>query len=161
MSYRTYVEDIQIFGNNDYYTEWIDFMKSQGIKVDEEGCYKGEIHDFMGALTTIENIVMRLNNTHEEMMERYNGHIGHRKMEGYFDFSRNIARLKLQPEGDRYNNSLFDELLDIINSSYAFMPYVFYQACEEKLKQVHTFTTDGHFHCYELKEGQTIHVEAH
>jgi hypothetical protein len=56
MSYRTYVNGFQIFGNNDCYQEWIDFIKSQGITVDEENNYKGDIRDFMGALVCIENI---------------------------------------------------------------------------------------------------------
>ena len=34
MSYRTYVEGVQIFGNNEGYNEWIEFIRSQGIKID-------------------------------------------------------------------------------------------------------------------------------
>jgi hypothetical protein len=37
MSYRTEVEGFQIFGNNEYYKEWIEFISSEGIEVDEEG----------------------------------------------------------------------------------------------------------------------------
>lgn len=67
MSYRTNIEDVQIFGNNEYYPEWIDFIQSQGIEVDNEGNYSGEIHDFMGMLTTIETIVL---NIEEERQKR-------------------------------------------------------------------------------------------
>ena len=37
MSYRTYVNDVQVFGNDEYYSEWIEFIKAQGIDVNEEG----------------------------------------------------------------------------------------------------------------------------
>ena len=46
MSYRTTIEDFQIFGNNETYPEWLEFIKSQGITIDEEGNYSGEIHDY-------------------------------------------------------------------------------------------------------------------
>ena len=36
MSYRTYVNDVQVFGNDEYYSEWIEFIKAQGIDVNEE-----------------------------------------------------------------------------------------------------------------------------
>ena len=35
MSYRTYIEDTQIFGNNECYKDWIEFIKSKNIEVDE------------------------------------------------------------------------------------------------------------------------------
>lgn len=60
MSYRTYVNNYQIFGNEEYYDEWIEFIQSQGIEVDEEGCYEGEITDFMSGLVVCENIVNKL-----------------------------------------------------------------------------------------------------
>ena len=36
MSYRTYINDTQIFGNHECYEEWIDFIKSQGIDANED-----------------------------------------------------------------------------------------------------------------------------
>ena len=41
MSYCTYINGTQIFGNNEYYPEWIEFIRKQGIEVDEEGGYDG------------------------------------------------------------------------------------------------------------------------
>ena len=43
MSYRTYVNDVQVFGNNEYYPEWIEFIKTQGIDVNENGNYENFI----------------------------------------------------------------------------------------------------------------------
>lgn len=36
MSYRTYVNNEQVFGNNEYYQEWEEFITSKGIETDEE-----------------------------------------------------------------------------------------------------------------------------
>lgn len=67
MSYRTKIENFQIFGNNESYEEWINFIKSQGIIINEEGLYSGEIKDFMGMITVLENITM---NIEKERMEK-------------------------------------------------------------------------------------------
>ena len=68
MSYRTWVENTQIFGNNECYQEWLDFIKNSGIDLeDDDGFYEGEITDVMGALTVIENIV---ENLADDMKER-------------------------------------------------------------------------------------------
>ena len=44
MAYRTYVgttgkKEIQILGNNEFYEPFVDELKRQGIKVDEDCCY--------------------------------------------------------------------------------------------------------------------------
>ena len=155
MSYRTCVNGEQIFGNGEYYPEWIEFIKSQGIEVDEDGQYEGDISDFMGALVTIENIVMQLNKEREERKKDCDGK-SRLPIESLFDFS-NIPK----KVGDqKYETSVFDELIQTIDSSYAFMPYVFYQACEEQLVRDHIYTTPNHFFCYKLKDGEKIHIRA-
>lgn len=60
MSYKTYVNDTQIFGNNESYPEWINYIKSKGIEVGENDSYTGELDNFMEALDVIESIVMKL-----------------------------------------------------------------------------------------------------
>lgn len=176
MSYRTLVNDIQVFGNNEYYPEWIEFIKSQGIAVNEDGYYEGDITDFMGALSVIEQIVLRLNKEQEERNQKRREHIqklsdeqretlqksGFR-IQSLFDF-RNIPEfLEKQDEfspNDRYNSSLLDQLFETVNQSYAFMPYTFYKACEDKLEEAEMFSTDGHLHCFKVKNGEKIHVRA-
>ena len=37
ISYKTFVEDTQIFGNGEGYKLWFDFLKAEGIEVSEEG----------------------------------------------------------------------------------------------------------------------------
>jgi hypothetical protein len=65
MSYRTTIESVQLFGNNESYPQWIEFIKSQGISVDADGCYEGDITDFMGAVKAVEEIVMELHQQRE------------------------------------------------------------------------------------------------
>lgn len=33
MAYRTYINDIQLFENNEYYPEWITYIRSKRINV--------------------------------------------------------------------------------------------------------------------------------
>ena len=40
MSYRTTVNGMQIFGNNETYPEWDEFIRSQGIAIGEDGDYR-------------------------------------------------------------------------------------------------------------------------
>ena len=166
MSYRTYVEGVQVFGNNEYYPEWIEFIKNQGIEIDNEQCYDGEIHDFMGALVVIEKIVLRLNKEREELKEKWNSDLC--KIKSLFDFThipRNIekedAYYEEHNESDAsLRTSLLDALFETVDSTYAFVPYSFYEACQDKLKKEHSFATPGHFHCFRLKDGKTIHIQA-
>ena len=46
MAYRTYINGTQVFGNNEYYPEWIKYLKSKGITIGEEDEYDGEIDDW-------------------------------------------------------------------------------------------------------------------
>ena len=35
MSYRTYINGNQVFGNNEYYPEWIEYIESKGIVINQ------------------------------------------------------------------------------------------------------------------------------
>lgn len=158
MSYRTYINGVQIFGNNETYPEWIDFISSQNIEIDERSIYKGTITDFMGALVVMEKITLRLSKQRSDMIEK-NGTLNGRFRE-LFDWSNIPLKLEEEDKEDKYRESLFDKLVNLVNDSYAFLPYSFYLACEDMLEKDKTFSTDGHFRCYKLKEGKTIEVEA-
>ena len=155
MSYRTTIEGVQIFGNNDCYQTWIDFIKSQGIVVDADNGYEGEITDFMGAVMAIEEIVMSLAKKRNELRTMHGDHMGRVALKHLFDFSH-VAESVEKCE-DSY---LFDELFDVIDTSYMFIPYVFFQACEEKLERMDAYSIGERYNCYKLKEGMTIHVRA-
>lgn len=157
MSYRTYVNGVQIFGNNETYEEWTDFIVSQGIKVNSENYYKGEITDFMGALAVIEKITLRLTKERSDLIKKNGGLNG--RFRELFDWTNIPNKLESEDKDDKYRDSLFDKLMDLVDNSYAFLPYTFYLACEEMLKPDKSFTVDGHFRCYKLKEGAVITVE--
>ena len=70
MSYRTYINNTQVFGNGESYPEWIKYVESKGITVGEEGDYEGELDDFMEALDVIESIVMRLESERRERKKK-------------------------------------------------------------------------------------------
>lgn len=150
MSYRTTINGSQLFGNNEFYGEWIDFIKSQGIKIDDDGNYKGEIADFMAALTVIEKITMRL---HQERICNQN-------TKNLFDFSYIPATVEKDKE-DEYGQSLLDAEIELVSNAYAFLPYQFYTFCKDQLDKEHLFTTPGHVYSFKLKPGETIKVEAH
>ena len=164
MSYRTSVNDVQIFGNNEYYPEWIEFIKSQGIEVNDDGCYDGEITDVMGALKTIEKIVMQLEKEHrEEKVDKWeDNYITSESGELYkslFNFSYIYDKV-VDSEGKRYSNHLTDLLIEIKNNSYVFMPLAFLQACGESIKKGHISRTDGRLYTYSLIDGKKIKVHA-
>lgn len=164
MSYRTSVNDVQIFGNNEYYPEWIEFIKSQGIEVNDDGCYDGEITDVMGALKTIEKIVMQLEKEHrEEKVDKWeDNYITSESGELYkslFNFSYTYDKV-VDSEGKRYSNHLTDLLIEIKNNSYVFMPLAFLQACGESIKKGHISRTDGRLYTYSLIDGKKIKVHA-
>lgn len=175
MSYRTYINGHQIFGNHERYPEWLEFIASQGIKINEDDNYEGEITDFMGALIVIENITLRLEKERrdrkaafEKEMEEKNFTDKEKEVarstiygiKSMFDWSNTPIDLEHENQEDKFHTSLFDKLNEIINNGYAFMPIVFFKACEDKLEEDKCFSTNGHFECYKLKEGETLHVKA-
>ena len=98
MSYRTYINNTQVFGNGECYPEWIKYVESKGITVGEDGDYEGEIDNFMEALDVVESIVMRLESERRE-----------RKKKGEKFCSQSIFDL-----GDIYNEVVEDPEEEIL-----------------------------------------------
>lgn len=141
MSFRTYVNDVPIFGNNQFYKEWNEFLQRNGILPDDDGLYDGYITDFSGALETIEKIVMNI----ESVNESYG-------FPSLFDITmvkRNIIT----------GEKLLDEIFDIINQHNLFLPYKFYLSCKSMLDEEDVLNWDGQrYHRFHLKKGCKIHV---
>ena len=158
MSYRTYINGTQIFGNNESYPEWFDFIKSKGIEVSEEGSYDGYITDLQGMFNVIDKITQNLINKRHEEVLKGEKHWDGRPYRELTDLSEsmwlddNIPLLK-------YN-------MEMINHTYCFMPYQAYKAVENiiKLSDKPYISEDGkEWYCctYKLKPGMMIHVEAY
>lgn len=152
MSYRTYINDTQVFGNNEYYPEWIEYIESKGITIGIDGDYTGEIDDFMEALDVIESIVIRLETERRE-----------RKKNGAEFFNESIFDLGTIYD-DVINNpakeSLFDRELRIIINGYMFMPYAFFKACEDIIEFKGYSLKGKHNKIFKLKDGCKIKISA-
>lgn len=123
MSYRTYINDVQVFGNNEYYPKWTNYLKSKGIVEDSDGCYEGELTDFMEALDVIEEIVIDMETerrTRKESGEKFH-------TTSIFDLGNIYDDVLNNPTEE----SLLDKELYYITNGYMFLPYAFFKACED------------------------------
>lgn len=159
MSYRTYVNNRQIFGNDECYPEWIKFIESQGIQVDEDGRYEGELTDFMAAMEAIENIVLDIEAGIQKDLSSMTPRAREAtRLHSLFDLGHIKKALnEVKNEAD-YWPHLFDELYDTIECGYLFMPVVFYDACRDDLEL--DVRHPNRFRAYKLKPGKTIHISA-
>ncbi len=156
MSYRTNIDNTQIFGNNEYYQEWMDFIKSKGIEVDEDGHYDGEIDDVQGIFVVIDKITRRLiNERHEEVLN------------GKKNFKGEPVKELTDLSGSLYLDDetpilMFNRMM--IEEAYCFLPYQVYLAVEDKIERVKgAYEKDGvdwSFVTYKLKDGEKIRVHA-
>lgn len=151
MSYRTYINDTQLFGNNEYYPEWITYLKSKGIEENEDGCYEGELTDFMEALDVIEEIVMNMEKERRE--NKKNGERFHAT--SIFDLGNIYDNVLNNPTEE----SLLDKEMHYVENGYMFLPYAFYKACEDII-EYKGIGLGKHIRIYELKKGCKITVSA-
>lgn len=156
MSYRTRINGVQIFGNNDYFNEWADFLKSKGIEIDEDGCYDGNIDDVMGMFEVIDKITKNLiKERHEEVKK------------GEKDFKGNPIGELTDLSNSMWLSDDTPVLMfnqQMIENAYCFLPYQVYLAVQDKIeKSKERYIKDGvnwAFCTYKLKEGETIKVHA-
>ena len=156
MSYRTYVNEHQIFGNNEYYPEWIEFIKSQGIEVSDEFTYDGYITNVMGAVEAIEQVILRKAKESEEIIIGRNGKtFKHYKL---FDFSNEYEKI-IKDREDKYGMELTDHILFIEDMSYMFMSVTFIKACKDLIERAQK-PKGKRLYNYKVKDGKQIHVHA-
>ena len=173
MAYRTYANDVQIFGNNEYYETWLDFIKKSGIQIGEDGNYDGYITNFPAAMRACEKIVMEIEAEREQDRKDIMKTLRpattpeikaaqKRLLEPYtslFDLSR--IKQELEEQEKRKNNifteTLFGKLKTIIDNGYLFIPIILYNACKDDLE---LDIPSGIIGDYKLKQGRKIHVHA-
>lgn len=157
MSYRTRVNEVQIFGNNDCYQEWIDFLKSEGIKIDEDYCYDGYITNLQGMFNVIDTITRGLiNDRHNQVV------MGELTWEGkpYKELTDLSESIWLGNE-----TPLLMYNMQMIESAYCFLPYQVFKAVENIIEKsdIPYVSKDGKkWYCcsYKLKADKKIHVYA-
>ena len=156
MSYRTKVNGVQIFGNNEYYKEWTDFLKSKGIEIDEDGCYDGEIDDIMGMFEVIDKITKMIIEKRHKDVEK-----------GLKDFNNEPLREMTDLSKSLWLDNKIPILMfnrEMIENAYCFLPYQVYLAVQDKIEKTdECYIKDGvdwAFCTYKLKEGEKIKVQA-
>jgi len=146
MSYRTYIENTQVFGNNDYYKEWADFIESQGIKIDEDGAYDGEITDAQGMFDVINKITKELIKERHKQVEK-----------GETCFGKPYKELADLTDLIHEDENILFSNMYMINHTYCFLPYQVYKAVEDKLEE---FKPRPYTSIITLKPNVKIHVSA-
>ena len=149
MSYRTYINGTQVFGNGEYYPEWIKYLKSKGITIGEDDEYDGEIDDFMEALDVVESIVIRLEAERRE--RKKNG-------EEFYSLSLfDLGSIYDAVVANPTRESILDKEFYYLKNGYMFMPYAFFKACESIL-EYKGLSLKGKV--FKLKDGCKIKVNA-
>lgn len=145
MSYKTYVNGTQIFGDNESYPEWINYIKSKGIEVGKYDSYTGELDNFMEALDVIESIVIKLEK------ERRVFHL-----KSIFD----LGEIYNAVAAGQNDESLLDKEIEYVDNAYMFLPYAFLKACEDIVEYTGISVEGRHTRMYKLKDGCKIKVTA-
>ena len=175
MSYRTYIEDTQVFGNHERYPEWIEFIKSQGITVSDDGEYDGYITDIMGMISVAETIVMNMERKRREKrnelitsLKAKNASEEQTKkvldktfgVSSLFSFEDLFDKIENEDTNSQFHTSFTDQLIEYVKNAYMFIPYAIIKACESKIEPDKPFSTYGHFYSYKVKNNEKIHVFA-
>ena len=117
MSYRTNVNGKQIFGNNEWYDEWGEYLISKGIKISDEGLYEGELDDFMEALEVIEKITMNIEAKRRERKGKLEENFFSQSIFDNGDIYDSLVN------DDEHYESLFDKEIEIIKMGICFFLY--------------------------------------
>ena len=156
MAYRTYIDGFQIFGNNDWFKEYEDFIKANGIELGPEGQYDGYITDVKGLFEVIDTITRKLIKEQHERVEKGETDWEDKPVSELADFSRSMWLNEKTPI--LYFN------IHMIGNTYIFLPYQTYLAIKDKLepceKPYVTNSITWATCSYQLKEGEKIHVYA-
>ncbi len=142
MSYRTYVNGVQIFGNNDSYDEWFEFLRKEGVKIGSDGEYDGYITDVDGALEVVCGIAFK--------------ECGGFEIGNPMDFSRTIDAFKIR---ETKGKTLVGFCEYIMDNAYVFLPVQFLKAISDEVEKKYMFEEERLIHVA-LKDGKKIHVRA-
>lgn len=120
MSYRIYINGVQIFGNNDFPNEFYNFLKEHNIDIDEDGCFNhtfevGQL-DIMELIDVVESCVLSDLHTHKTNYKSsdYNSWFDFRNYENIIEYA--------ESHNDRIDTTLLDVTSMIFNSGKIFTP---------------------------------------
>ena len=149
MSYRIKVNNTQIFGNNEYPSHFLDFLRESGVKINEDCSFNhtfnvGEF-DVMKAISAIEKAV-------EEYSEEVSCSLW-----DFRDKERRIKKHKGDPKMTEFA-SIFENALEIYKNGYIFIPVFFVQSLlnDGCIKPTNCFSDKIHLHCYVQTDKITV-----
>ena len=156
MAYRTRLNGVQIFGDNDYFLEWEEFINSEGIEIDDDGCYEGYITDLQGLFNVIDTITRNLiKDRHQKVL---NGETWHDKP---------FKELTDLSESDWItdNSPLLWINQQAVKHAYCFLPLQVFEAVKDLIEETGDCNPKNRSKCkffyhYSLKEGIKIPVLA-
>ena len=158
MSYRVWVNHHQLFGNNESYPEWEEWVKSQGIEIGPDGNYNFYTKDFNGMMQAVEKIVKRLiKERHEDVIKgrkyfnfRLNKEVPYKELGDYSNILEEVE--KKQKFYNNKNLSLHFYLRDHIENGYFFLTYRLFDICRDKL--------EDHLVSYKVTDPKGIEISA-
>ena len=157
MSYRVKIDGCQIFGNNESYALWDDFVKSQGITIDTEGNYDGYTTDVEGMFKVIDKITRKnIADRHRRVLAGEKKIGGKEAIKELADFTDSIFLKDDTPILE------FDEY--IARNAYIFLPLQVKNILMDKIVRADDRykddIVDWSFASYKLKDGEKIHLSA-
>jgi hypothetical protein len=154
MSYRLTINDVQIFGNNEAAPELIDFLKSNGVAINEDLCFDhtfepGQL-DFMALINCIEAYYTRIRTEEIERATQL-----YTKPKSMFCFDG--YEMLMDCDGD-----LKEPLTDIVMRMVSWEPLFGVARCivpllyANVIEQTEPYADKKHLHCY--KQRGAIHI---
>lgn len=155
MSYRTRINGHQVFGNNESYKEWTDFLKSEGIEIDEDVCYDDYTDNLQGVFDAIDKITRRLiDERHQSVIKGEKGITG-KPLQELTDLSGSVWL------DDKTPLLMFN--MCMLEEAYCFLPYQVFKAVGDVIEECENDEPGAvllGYKYYRLKDGKRIHVHA-
>ena len=154
MAYRIQVNGVQIFGNDEIPKAFLDFLREQGVEIDEDCCFKHTFEigklDVMKAVDAIEQAVKDIDEKFKEKLSNSSLRtVSGMTAKSLWDFSDQEEYLKSAEEGDLGVN-ITDFAFEVYTTGYIFIPVKFIKTLlhDGCIKTIEPYTDGKHLHCY-------------
>ena len=155
MSYRIMMNDVQLFGNNEYPKPFLTFLKESSVKIDGSGYFDHTFpvgtFDVMKAVNAIEEYV-------ENERRRYRKGHPDRYFYDYSEYEKTIDAFIESKDENLRPEPLLDWLTAYFHTGYMFIPLLFIETLLKQgcIKPCKCYSDGTHLYCYtQIKE---IHV---
>ena len=159
MAYRIQVNGVQIFGNNEAPKAFLDFLREQGVKIDEDCRFEHSFDvgtlDIMKAVDAIEQVVKDIDEEHKKGFRTNDlGTVNNMPARSLWDFSDQERYLHSEEEP---GETITDLAFEVYTAGYVFMSVRFIEILlhDVCIVPVEPYTDGKHLHCYR----QTDNIE--